>query len=87
MEELKEEQPKSKSKDNTKQVELKLLPSSLRYSFLDSTSQNPVIVNTGLSNVEEEKLLKDLRTHNKAIGYKIEDQKGLVLQFACIGYL
>ncbi|XP_057990625.1 uncharacterized protein LOC131173001 [Hevea brasiliensis] len=58
VEELKEEQPKSKSEDNTKQVELKFLPSSLRYAFLDSNSKYPIIINASLSEIEEEKLLK-----------------------------
>ncbi|XP_058002299.1 uncharacterized protein LOC131179465 [Hevea brasiliensis] len=36
IEELKEEQPKSKLQENTKQVEMKPLPSKLRYAFLNS---------------------------------------------------
>ncbi|KAJ9167519.1 hypothetical protein P3X46_022165 [Hevea brasiliensis] len=58
-------------------VELKPLPSSLRYAFLDSNSKYPVIINASLSKLEEEKLLRELRIHSKAIGYKIEDLKGI----------
>ncbi|XP_057984551.1 uncharacterized protein LOC110664552 [Hevea brasiliensis] len=66
VEELKEEQPKGKLRENTKQVELKPLPSTLRYAFLDSNSEYPVIINASLSDIEEEKLLRMLGTHRKA---------------------
>ncbi|XP_057996489.1 uncharacterized protein LOC110663532 [Hevea brasiliensis] len=68
IEELKEEQPKDKLQENTKQVELKPLPSTLRYAFLDSNLEYPVIVNVSLSEIEEEKLLRVLKTHSKSIG-------------------
>ncbi|KAJ9174036.1 hypothetical protein P3X46_017109 [Hevea brasiliensis] len=61
--------------ENAKQVKLKPLPSSLRYAFLDSNSKYPVIINASLSKLEEKKLLRELRNHSKAIGYKIEDLK------------
>ncbi len=44
---------------------------------MDSNSKYLVIINADLSNVEEEKLLRVLRTHSKAIGYKMEDLKGI----------
>ncbi|XP_057989104.1 uncharacterized protein LOC131172176 [Hevea brasiliensis] len=49
IEELKEEQPKGKVQDNTKQVELKPLPFTLRYAFLDSNFEYPVIIDASLS--------------------------------------
>ncbi|XP_057997613.1 uncharacterized protein LOC131176574 [Hevea brasiliensis] len=49
IEELKEKQPKGKLQENTKQVELKPLSSILRYAFLDSNSEYPVIINASLS--------------------------------------
>ncbi|KAJ9177003.1 hypothetical protein P3X46_012259 [Hevea brasiliensis] len=74
---LKEKQTKGKLQENTKQVELKPLPSSLRYAFMDSNSNYPIIINASLSKLEEKKLLRELRIHSKAIGYKIEDLKGI----------
>ncbi|KAJ9168219.1 hypothetical protein P3X46_019770 [Hevea brasiliensis] len=76
-EDLKEEQTEGKLQENAEQVELKPLPSSLRYAFLDSNSKYPVIINASLSRLEEEKLLRELRIHSKALGYKIEDLKGI----------
>ncbi|KAJ9187079.1 hypothetical protein P3X46_002575 [Hevea brasiliensis] len=72
-----EEQTKGKLQENSKQVELKPLPFSLRYAFLDSKSNYPVIINASLSKLEEKKLLRELRIHSKALGYKIEDLKGI----------
>ncbi|XP_058003967.1 uncharacterized protein LOC131180630 [Hevea brasiliensis] len=68
VEELKEEQTKSNLKKISEQVKLKPLPSTLRYAFLDSNSEYPVIVNASLSEIEERKLLRVLRTRNKSIG-------------------
>ncbi|XP_042396837.1 uncharacterized protein LOC121986983 [Zingiber officinale] len=59
------------------QVELKPLPSTLRYEFLGDNSTFPVIVNASLNEVDTEKLLHVLRMHIKAIGYTIEDIKGI----------
>ncbi|KAJ9135041.1 hypothetical protein P3X46_032265, partial [Hevea brasiliensis] len=77
IEKLKEEQTKRKLQENSKQVKLKPLPSSLRYAFLDSKSNYLVIINASLSKLEEEKLLRELRIHSKTLGYKIEDLKGI----------
>ncbi|XP_020249301.1 uncharacterized protein LOC109826692 [Asparagus officinalis] len=58
-------------------VELKPLPSSLKYEFLDANGEYPVIVNADLSHQEVEKLLKVLRLHKDAIGYFIDDIKSI----------
>jgi len=58
-------------------VELKPLPSNLRYEFLGPESTYPVIVNACLNDEETAKLLNELRMHRKAIGYTIDDLKGL----------
>ena len=65
---LKKEPPK---------LELKLLPSHLRYAFLEDSSFYPVIINSSLNDLEEEKLLRVLREHRKAIGLTIDDIKGI----------
>ncbi|KAL5548894.1 hypothetical protein UlMin_004125 [Ulmus minor] len=58
-------------------LELKELPSHLRYSFLEESSYYPVIINSSLNDLEEEKLLRVLREHRKAIGWTIDDIKGI----------
>ncbi|KAL5580373.1 hypothetical protein UlMin_012815 [Ulmus minor] len=49
-------------------LELKELPSHLRYAFLEESLYFPVIINSSLNDLEEEKLLRVLREHRKAIG-------------------
>jgi len=56
------------------EVELKPLPSSLRYEFLGPKSTYRVIVNASLNASQIDSLLQELRTHHKAIGY---DLKGI----------
>jgi len=58
-------------------VELKPLPSNLRYEFLGPNSTYRVIVNASLNVVETEKLLYVLKKYPKAIGYTIDDIKGI----------
>ena len=58
-------------------VELKSLPSNLRYEFLGPNSTYPVIENASLNEVETEKLLYVLKKYPKAIGYTIDDIKGI----------
>jgi len=58
-------------------VELKPLPSNLRYEFLGPNSTYPVIVNASLNEGETEKLLYVLKKYPKAIGYTIDDIKGI----------
>ncbi|CAM8877992.1 unnamed protein product [Rhodiola kirilowii] len=54
-------------------VELKALPTSLRYEFLGPNSSLPIIVNSSLNDVETSKLLDVVRKHKDAIGYSIDD--------------
>ena len=72
---LKSCQPTSPLEELPK-LELKSLPSNLRYAFLDQDSTFPVIINRSLSDVEEEKLLRILREHKKALCWTIFDIKG-----------
>ncbi|CAM8975600.1 unnamed protein product [Rhodiola kirilowii] len=58
-------------------VELKPLPASLRYEFMGPNSTYPVIVNASLTDVETQKLLDVLREHRPALGYSIDDLKGI----------
>ena len=63
--------------ENAPQVELKTLPSSLRYAFLGPNSTYPIIVNAELNDEQVDKLLRRIRPHRKIIGYTIDDLKGI----------
>ncbi|CAM8963464.1 unnamed protein product [Rhodiola kirilowii] len=58
-------------------VELKALPTSLRYEFLGPNSTLPIIVNASLNANETLRLLDVVREHKDAIGYSIDDLKGI----------
>ncbi len=64
-----------------KQPELKPLPSTLKYAFLDSQELYPVIINASLNDNQLNSLLKVLREHRKAIGYTIDDLTGISPDF------
>jgi len=54
-------------KERAPKVELKPIPSSLRYKFLGPNSKYPVIVNANLSISQIDSSLRVLRLHYKAI--------------------
>jgi hypothetical protein len=55
---------------------LKPLSDNLKYKFL-GLAELPVIIASDLVDAQEEKLLAVLREHKEAIGYTIEDIKGI----------
>ena len=57
--------------------DLKPLPDNLKYAYLDEKKIYPVIISANLSEKEEEKLLKTLKKHRVAIGYTLDDLKGI----------
>ena len=57
--------------------ELKQLPDTLKYAYLDEKKIYPVIISANLLEKEEEKLLKTLKKHYAAIGYTLDDLKGI----------
>jgi len=57
--------------------ELKPLPDTLKYAYLDEKKIYPVIISANLSEHEEERLLKTLKKHRAAIGYTLDDLKGI----------
>jgi len=59
------------------EVELKPLPSSLRYEFLGPNSTYLAIVNANLNAAQFDTLLIIVRLHCKAIGYTLDDLKGI----------
>nr|GEU75879.1 DNA-directed DNA polymerase [Tanacetum cinerariifolium] len=63
------------------ELELKELPSHLEYAFLEDTDKLPVIIANDLKDVEKEALIKDLKSHKRAIAWKISDIKGIDPRF------
>ena len=57
--------------------ELKPLPDTLKYAYLDEKKIYPVIISANLLEHEEKKLLKTLKKHRAAIGYTLDDLKGI----------
>ncbi|XP_021733004.1 uncharacterized protein LOC110699798 [Chenopodium quinoa] len=57
------------------EVELKPLPSNLKYAYLGPNNLYPVIVNAELKDTELEQLLNVLRMYKCVIGYTIDDIK------------
>ena len=58
-------------------LELKTLPSTLKYAFLDEEKEKPVIISSKLDIKQEKKLLEVLRKNEEAIGWTLTDLKGL----------
>jgi len=57
--------------------ELTPSPEDMNYAFLDEKKIYPVIISANLSGEEETKLLEVLRAHRPAIGYSLDDLKGI----------
>ncbi|KAL5538366.1 hypothetical protein UlMin_046146 [Ulmus minor] len=72
--------PKS-SVEEPPTLELKPLPSHLRYAYLGEVSTLPVIISAQLTETQEEQLLKVLRKFKKAIGWTLADIKGISPSF------
>ncbi|GKE45521.1 reverse transcriptase domain-containing protein [Tanacetum coccineum] len=74
----------TKTKSSIKEppkLELKDLPSHLEYAYLEGTDKLPVIIAKGLKDDEKEALLKVLKSHKRAIAWKITDIKGIDPRF------
>ncbi|GKD59868.1 hypothetical protein Tco_1297377, partial [Tanacetum coccineum] len=63
--------------DDPSDLELKDLPPHLEYAFLEGTSKLPVIIAKDLKREEKEQLLKVLKSHKRAIAWKISDIQGI----------
>nr|GEX19264.1 reverse transcriptase domain-containing protein [Tanacetum cinerariifolium] len=59
------------------ELELKELPSYLKYAFLEGTDKLPVIISKELKDEEKSALLKVLKSHKRAIAWRISDIKGI----------
>ncbi|XP_006575891.1 uncharacterized protein LOC114373491 [Glycine soja] len=70
VEALKEDNPPEKTK-----LELKTLPTHLKYAFLEGNDLMPVVISNNLSAKEEARLMEVLKKHKEAIGWHISDLK------------
>ena len=61
--------------------DLKPLPSSLNYAFLDPHEKFPVIISSNLDSNQEIVLLEVLTQHRSAIGWSLDDIKGISREF------
>ncbi|KAL5568453.1 hypothetical protein UlMin_025028 [Ulmus minor] len=69
------------SGDESPALELKLLPSHLRYAYLGALSTLPVIISVFLIEEQEGQLLEVLKIFKKAIGWTLSDIKGISHSF------
>ncbi|KAJ4717036.1 DNA-directed DNA polymerase [Melia azedarach] len=58
-------------------LNLKPLPSDLKYAYLGTNETFPVIISSKLNDLQEHKLLEILRLHKHALGWTIADIKGI----------
>ena len=58
-------------------VELKPLPASLRYAFLNGNKETTIITSDKLSDEETSKLIAILEKHRSVFGYSLHDLKGI----------
>ncbi|GJZ82364.1 reverse transcriptase domain-containing protein, partial [Tanacetum coccineum] len=62
-------------------VELKDLPPHLEYAFLEGDDKLPVIIAKDLKDEEKAALIKVLKSHKRAIAWKLSDIKGVDPEF------
>ncbi|XP_070665144.1 uncharacterized protein [Malus domestica] len=70
-------QPLLPSSEQTSKLELKLLPSHLKYAHLGVNETLPVIIAADFNDTEEDKLLRVLRKYQDALGWTLADIKGI----------
>nr|GFA85630.1 reverse transcriptase domain-containing protein [Tanacetum cinerariifolium] len=69
------------SVDEPPEVELKDLPPHLEYAFLEGSNKLPVIIAKKLGNKEKSALIKVLKSHKRAIAWKLSDIQGINPEF------
>nr|GEX37559.1 reverse transcriptase domain-containing protein [Tanacetum cinerariifolium] len=67
--------------DEPPEVELKDLPPHLEYAFLEGDDKLPVIIAKDLSVEEKTALIRVLKSHKRAIAWKLSDSKGIDPEF------
>nr|GFC85676.1 reverse transcriptase domain-containing protein [Tanacetum cinerariifolium] len=69
------------SVDEPPEGELKDLPPHLEYAFLEGDNKLPVIIAKELGDEEKSALLKVLKSHKRAIAWKLSDIQGINPEF------
>nr|GEV18017.1 reverse transcriptase domain-containing protein [Tanacetum cinerariifolium] len=69
------------SVDEPPEVELKVLPPHLEYAFLEGDNKLPVIIAKELGKEEKAALIKVLKSHKRAIAWKLSDIQGINPKF------
>nr|GFC40512.1 DNA-directed DNA polymerase [Tanacetum cinerariifolium] len=72
---LVEESKDKSSIEEPSELDLKELSSHLEYAFLEDSNKLPVIIAKNLKDVEREALINVLKSHKRAIAWKISDIK------------
>ncbi|GJR78549.1 reverse transcriptase domain-containing protein [Tanacetum coccineum] len=67
--------------DKPPEIELKDLPPHLEYAFLEGDNKLPIIIAKDLSVEEKATLIKVLKSHKRAIAWKLSDIKGINPEF------
>nr|GEU89680.1 reverse transcriptase domain-containing protein, chloroplastic [Tanacetum cinerariifolium] len=67
--------------DEPPEVELTDLPHHLEYAFLEGNDKLPVIIAKELKSEEKAALIKVLKSHKRAIAWKLSDIQGINLEF------
>nr|GEX52272.1 reverse transcriptase domain-containing protein [Tanacetum cinerariifolium] len=78
---LAKESKEKSSVEEPPKLELKELPSHLEYAFLEDSNKLPVIIAKNLKVDEREALINVLKSHKRAIAWKISDIKGINPRF------
>nr|GEY28984.1 reverse transcriptase domain-containing protein [Tanacetum cinerariifolium] len=76
-----EESKEKSSIEEPPELELKELPSHLEYAFLEDSNKLPVIIAKNLKVDERKALINVLKSHKRAISWKIYDIKGIDPRF------
>nr|GFC29179.1 reverse transcriptase domain-containing protein [Tanacetum cinerariifolium] len=69
------------SVDEPPEVELKDIPPHLEYAFLEGDNKLPVIIAKELGEEEKATLIKVLKSHKRAIAWKLSDIQGINPEF------
>nr|GEW59943.1 reverse transcriptase domain-containing protein [Tanacetum cinerariifolium] len=69
------------SVDEPPEVELKDLPPHIEYAFLEGDNKLPVIIAKELGDEEKSALIKVLKSHKRAIAWKLSDIQGINPKF------
>nr|GFA89501.1 hypothetical protein [Tanacetum cinerariifolium] len=76
-----EAQTVKSSVDEPPKVELKDLPHHLEYAFLEGDNKLPIIIAKELRSEEKAALIKVLKSHKRAIAWKLSDIQGINPEF------